>query len=866
MSRPTLVRAAIFLFTTVAAWSVLSYGVDSNELSGLEPGDIAPRTYEVVTPAAVVDEVAVEAAQADAGNDVEPVEVPRTEIEEQVIGNIEAFFGDVAATAVMPLPDGPSPALPVETTTTPAPTTTTTTTTVEGDEPEEPEPPPTTTVPPAEIEVSGLLFIDADSDGAFNPEPGPEAEEGGEMLDRPLPLVSVTVASAGRTNRVETQSDGTFTTPAVEGEVTVTVDQADPEFPDDFEVSAGDLVLTAECPAPDPCTFEPVGLSPRLRAVVAIVAILGPDTAIADDSIAVLGAVARQDVVRTAAGGVSHLGVVEAGAIGKAQQLFGARIYETATEDGIDLETARNNATESPPTVFYTDVNELDLVAGRAAAEVVANFLLPNWTFDEAATEALRNEAAAAVIPDDHRVAFRAEEVIVSEGEELTQLHIHAIAQTGSVLVRVQQQGGLLTVLAVMSGVLGMYLARFRPEFWARPRMLALFGLFIVFAAGAVRLTVFLEPSAGWYVMPAVAFGLMTAVLFDSRIGVLMSLAVAILTAVGTRDPGVTVYALLATLVPIGFVSAVSTRRAFRNAAIYASAATAVIAASTSWFFHTGSEELVWESVGVSAAWAFGVSLLASLIGLAALQFFESAFDITTTLALLDLTDRNHEALQLLQEKAFGTFNHSLMVGTLADAAARAIGADPLLARASAYYHDLGKTENPTMFIENQFGITNPHDLMTPAESAEVIRRHVTDGIELAQHFKIPSEVAEGIVSHHGDAIMRYFFEKAREEEPNVDPAKFRHVGHKPRTTETAIVMLADSLEASCRAVFQQQEPTPEAIEKLVTSVIDEKVNDGQLTESPLTLSQLTRMRRAFLDSLVGHYHQRIVYPNFPAS
>src|SRR5690606_40377536 len=119
--------------------------------------------------------------------------------------------------------------------------------------------------------------------------------------------------------------------------------------------------------------------------------------------------------------------------------------------------------------------------------------------------------------------------------------------------------------------------------------------------------------------------------------------------------------------------------------------------------------------------------LFRSLVGLALLQFFESAFDITTTLTLLDLTDRNHAALQLLQEKAFGSFNHSLMVGTLADAASRAIGADPLLARAMAYYHDLGKTENPTMFIENQFGIANPHDEMSPAESAEVIRRHVTD-------------------------------------------------------------------------------------------------------------------------------------------
>jgi putative nucleotidyltransferase with HDIG domain len=207
------------------------------------------------------------------------------------------------------------------------------------------------------------------------------------------------------------------------------------------------------------------------------------------------------------------------------------------------------------------------------------------------------------------------------------------------------------------------------------------------------------------------------------------------------------------------------------------------------------------------------------------------------------------------------------MVGTLADAAARAIGANALLARAMAYYHDLGKTENPTMFIENQFGIQNPHDFLTPKESAEIVRRHVSDGILLAREFKIPSDVATGIVSHHGDGIIRFFYEKARaQDENNANPDDFRHIGHKPRTAESAIVMLSDSLEAACRANFQTEEPTAEAIEKVVDRVIDEKMNDGQLSESPLTLSEVTQIRSAFLDSLVGHYHQRIAYPNFPGS
>jgi putative nucleotidyltransferase with HDIG domain len=184
-----------------------------------------------------------------------------------------------------------------------------------------------------------------------------------------------------------------------------------------------------------------------------------------------------------------------------------------------------------------------------------------------------------------------------------------------------------------------------------------------------------------------------------------------------------------------------------------------------------------------------------------------------------------------------------------------------------AYYHDLGKTQAPTMFIENQFGIPNPHDEMDPKESAEIIRSHVTAGVALARQFKIPTDVTHGIVSHHGDGVMRYFYEKAREQQgEDVDINDYRHIGHKPRTEETAILMLADALEASCRAVFQTEEPSPDAIEKVVNRIVDEKVEDGQLSESPLTLGELTRIRAAFLESLVGHYHQRIAYPNFPGS
>jgi hypothetical protein len=366
---------------------------------------------------------------------------------------------------------------------------------------------------------------------------------------------------------------------------------------------------------------------------------------------------------------------------------------------------------------------------------------------------------------------------------------------------------------------------------------------------------------AAGYLIPAAAFGLMAAILFDARIAVLMSMVVGSMTAIATQDPGYTLFATLATLTPVPYVSAISARRELRLAVFYMIFMLAALAAGTAWFFQDGS-------VAQNAA-LYGAlnGFLSGLIGSALLSFFEIIFDVTTSLRLLDLTDRNHPGLRVLEDKAIGTFNHSLMVGTLADQAARAVDANALLARAAAYYHDLGKTENPQFFIENQFGIQNPHDRMPPEESANVIRQHVIDGRRLAKQYRIPAEVAEGVISHHGDGIMHFFYGKAVERygEERVDIEDYRHVGRKPKSKEMAIVMMADSVEGACRAIFQVQEPSPERISEVVERIVGEKVADGQLSECELTLGDLTRAKEAMVDALIGYYHQRIPYPNFPS-
>ncbi|MGB7859688.1 MAG: HDIG domain-containing metalloprotein [Acidimicrobiia bacterium] len=837
MQRPTLVRISIFLATVVASWGVLSLGTAEPE-SSYQAGMIAPNDFAAAKDASVVDVVATEDARQEARDSILPFKETNPETETVVLADINGVFdsvetlvvGDEAVRTPTPPPDLPEVAVPD---TSAGGSTTTTQARNPG-------------------LITGRVYLDVNGDGIFNP----EAE--GERVDQGLAGVTVLIRTEDGPTQRRTDAAGVWSFELSTGAAVVSYDPADTEIPAGWMFASDEDAQLVECGRDEVCEASDIPIAPNLRSSDDAIAAMNAEQSLLPETIAYLVATASDDVVRAPLGEPLHLPAVREAALNKALQEFGRRIEQDQLQD------VKTGVRSSPPLVFHSDTNQ-DAAGGAAAGEIVATFLQANFLVNQDRTTAAQDAAASEV--EDVVVDYVAPQVIVSKGQVMTQLDVDAINATSINTPTEQASAALLAVVAVLVALVWLYLARFRPEFWARPRMVALLGILILLAAASVRGTTLIHESTSWYVLPAVAFGFVTAILFDQRIAVLMALSVAVLTAVGTLDIGVTVYGALAALAPIPFVSSVSSRGAFRNAIVLSSLVASLVAASTSWFFHVGPNDSLFQIVGTSVAWAFAVSVVVSLVGLAALQFFESAFDITTTLSLLDLTDRNHKALQLLQEKAFGTFNHSLMVGTLADAAARSIGADPLLARAMAYYHDLGKTENPTYFIENQFGIPNPHDTLAPQDSAEIIRRHVTDGVALAREFKIPTDVTQGIVSHHGDGVMRYFYEKAREfhgHEVNVDD--FRHIGHKPRTAETAILMLADSLEASSRAVFQTEEPNPDAIEKVVNRIMDEKVEDGQLSESPLTLGELTKIRKAFLESLVGHYHQRIAYPNFPGT
>ena len=178
-----------------------------------------------------------------------------------------------------------------------------------------------------------------------------------------------------------------------------------------------------------------------------------------------------------------------------------------------------------------------------------------------------------------------------------------------------------------------------------------------------------------------------------------------------------------------------------------------------------------------------------------------------------------------------------------------------------AYYHDLGKTANPTMFVENQIGSSNPHDGLLPMESANILKAHVTEGVKLAKRFKIPETVYKGILEHHGDAVIRFFYEKEKMVNKNVSKDEFRHLGNKPTSKESAILMMADSLEAACRAIFMNEDANEEKIKNVINEIFEEKIADGQLNNAPITFKELDIIKNSFQESLEGLYHQRVLYP-----
>jgi hypothetical protein len=398
--------------------------------------------------------------------------------------------------------------------------------------------------------------------------------------------------------------------------------------------------------------------------------------------------------------------------------------------------------------------------------------------------------------------------------------------------------------------------------------VLLLLALVLVFIAFALKLTA--GRSIMPFFVPTAAAGMLVAILLDAGVAlVLMALLAVIAGALNAGSLEFATYVLLG-----GFAGIVAVRRGDRlNVFVQAGIAVAVVGALVvSVFSLLGARDLT----GILQL--FGAALaaagLATVVAVGSFAVLGNLFGILTVFHLLELANPSQSILRRLLVETPGTYHHSIMVGNLAERAAEAIGADPLLTRVAAYYHDIGKLSNPVAFIENQAGADNIHDELEPEVSAQILKQHVADGIDLAYRERLPKQLIAFIPQHHGTAIMSYFHARAKETAAApyggiqttegaaaaaaVDERRFRHAGPKPQSREAALIMLADGVEASVRSLSSRDEP---AIRAMVARIIDERLSDGQFDECDLTLRDLERIREAFVQQLLGMYHQRIAYP-----
>jgi putative nucleotidyltransferase with HDIG domain len=495
---------------------------------------------------------------------------------------------------------------------------------------------------------------------------------------------------------------------------------------------------------------------------------------------------------------------------------------------------------------------------------ILIRFFEPSVRLDRGATEAARERARQAVpavkaeVLQGEKIVGAHEQVRDAEMERLLayrdQLAKLGELGTGSAS-RLRAVGGLLYSLSILL-IFGMLL------FFSRRSVYHEFRHILLVTALVLGLVVAAAISArsGWPVeiVPIALPTVIVAALWDGRMALTLSLVLAVLLAGQSPFLGLSaLYTLTLGGAAAGLGVRVVRRRAQTWVFVAVIAAAYIVAAVTLGLLRSRAAAEIFTSAG----WGIMNAIVSTLIAMGFLPLIESFTRITTDQRLLELSDMNHPLLQRLQREAVGTFSHTLNVANLAEAAARSIGANALLTRVGTYYHDVGKVAKPQYFIENQPQGRNPHDKLKPSTSAAVVRNHVLDGLRLADEDKLPECVKDFIAEHHGTQPISFFYERARELDPEaeLDPRDVRYPGPRPQSRETAILMLADSVESAARVL---NDPTPDRVRALIDRIVEAKSSQGQLDDSPLTFGELTRIKEAFVTGLSGIYHHRIDYPS----
>ncbi|MEW6661585.1 MAG: HD family phosphohydrolase [Bacillota bacterium] len=514
-------------------------------------------------------------------------------------------------------------------------------------------------------------------------------------------------------------------------------------------------------------------------------------------------------------------------------------------------------------------IQEVDRLPNSASLAPVLKAVLqlveiqPNLVYDPVATT--RNIQLAQDAVANQHVSIQMNQVIVREGDVVTEAQIEALQQLG--LLRTQAPYlpllGLAMLILISYGLIFFFLYQHQRVVYEHEPFFVLLGILVVttlvFTKGfyAINLGRGATAMVTGYLAPVAAGAMLIAILMDTKLAIFCTIIMAIFTGIITGGQlSFTVVAVVGGLAGVYSVSKLSQRSDLAKSSLYIALANVVTITAMSLLI---SASLTTVSLAVLMGIINGV--LSAILTIGSLPFLETAFGITTSVKLLELSNPNQPLLKRMLVEAPGTYHHSVMVGNLAEAAADAVGADSLLARIGAYYHDIGKLKRPYFFIENQFTAENPHDKLSPSLSTLIISSHIKDGLEMAKNHRLPQIICDIIEQHHGTSLISYFYHKAVEQDRtgSVTESDYRYESSKPRSKESAIVMLADSVEAAVRAM---QKPTPGRMEGLVRRIIKDKLDDGQLEASELTYRELDRIAQAFVRVLSGIFHNRIEYPD----
>ncbi|MBP3637253.1 MAG: HDIG domain-containing protein [Clostridia bacterium] len=491
---------------------------------------------------------------------------------------------------------------------------------------------------------------------------------------------------------------------------------------------------------------------------------------------------------------------------------------------------------------------------------VLRSCVQPNMVIEQEATEAAREKAMAAVEP----VMFLQGQNIIREGERVTSNQLAMLRELGLLEdnnydLSIYGGAALLVVTSVL--LMTFLLAMLTPEILHDIRRMSVIMLVMVINEGLAVLMVKLFHI---YLAPITLGAMLLTGLIGPQAGIAASASLSLLISGLVAGSNTSFTAEMIHLLMTGLVGGVISVRFLKGkpqrlrivvCGLLAALSNVMIMLAVDLMTSSDAQGML-----TNVIWSIGGGILSGVLAAGLQPVFETAFNLATPSKLLELANPNQPLLRRLLLEAPGTYHHAIVVANLSEAAAESIGANPLLARTGAYFHDIGKLKRPLYFKENQMG-ENPHDRTDPYVSAAILTTHTRDGLQLAQKYRLPPEIQRIIVEHHGDTPVMYFYHKALQmaDGKPVDISDFRYDGTRPTTKESAIVMLADTIEAAVRSM---PDPTPQAIEKFIERLVRGKLEDGQLSNSPLTLRDIDGICEAFCTVLNGVFHERIEYPS----